>query len=284
MKNDAIIEKAFAKINLTLSVGDKRPDGYHNISSVMQTVTLCDTLTLTKAPDISLECNKKQLPKGDANIAYRAAELFFEKTGISGGVNINLTKYIPVAAGLGGGSADAAAVLRGLNQLYSAGLDTKQLCEIGKEIGADVPFCIVGGTALAEGIGEKLTHIQNKAQMNIVVAIGGEGVSTKYMYDMLDESGSKLDIDNNAMIEALQKGDSNAASALLANDFESVCMAVRPAVAQLKQDLLDEGALGALMSGSGSSVFGWFADRKTAAQAATSLRKAGYFAAVCVKC
>ena len=132
MRDDMIVEKACAKINLTLSVGDKRTDGYHNISSVMQTVTLCDTITLTKAQDITLECNKKLLPKGEANIAYRAAQLFFAKTGINGGVDIKLKKYIPVAAGLGGGSTDAAAVLRGLNKLYKAGLETNQLCEIGK--------------------------------------------------------------------------------------------------------------------------------------------------------
>lgn len=284
MRDNMIVERACAKINLTLSVGNKRPDGYHNISSVMQTVTLCDTITLTKAPDITLECNKKLLPKGEANIAFRAAQLFFTKTGIDGGVDIKLKKYIPVAAGLGGGSADAAAVLRGLDRLYETALDTKKLCEIGKEIGADVPFCIVGGTALAEGIGEQLTHLQNNTQMNIVVAIGGEGVSTKYMYDMLDESGERLNIDNKAMIEALQNGDTAKAVTLLANDFEGVCMSVRPAVAQLKQALIDEGAIGALMSGSGSSVFGWFADRKTATQAAASLRKQGYFAAVSVKC
>jgi len=284
MKNNTIVERACAKINLTLSVGDKRSDGYHNISSIMQTVTLCDTVTLTKSPEITLECSKKMLPKGDANIAFRAAQLFFTKTGINGGVDIMLKKYIPVAAGLGGGSADAAAVLRGLNNLYEAGFDTKELCEIGKELGADVPFCIVGGTALAEGIGEKLAHIPNNTQMNLVVAIGGEGVSTKYMYDMLDESGERLTIDNKAMAHALQYGDTAKAIKLLANDFESVCMSVRPAVAQLKRALLNEGALGALMSGSGSSVFGWFADRKAASQAALNLRKAGYFAAVCVKC
>ena len=175
---DSVTERACAKINLTLSVGAKRADGYHDISSVMQTISLCDTLKLTKADTLTLECSRRSLPTGDTNLAYRAAALFFAKTGIGGGASIYLKKYIPVAAGLGGGSSDAAAVLRGLNQLYDVGLTSDELCEMGAELGADVPFCVTGGTALATGIGELLAPVQNNVTMHFVVTAGGEGAST----------------------------------------------------------------------------------------------------------
>lgn len=280
---DYITERACAKINLTLSVGKKRADGYHDISSVMQTVSLCDTVKLTKADTISLECSRKSLPTGETNLAYRAAALFFAKTGIGGGVSIYLKKYIPVAAGLGGGSADAAAVLRGLNKLYGAGLGLGELCNIGAQLGADIPFCIMGGTALAAGIGERLTPITNNVTMQFVVAAGGEGASTKMMYELLDETDERILIDNDSMVTALSGKSLDAVTALMANDFEIVAEPIRPTVTELKRSLVERGARAAMMSGSGTSVFGVFATRKAAVDAASTLRREGYFAAVCSK-
>ncbi|HBL84252.1 MAG: 4-(cytidine 5'-diphospho)-2-C-methyl-D-erythritol kinase [Clostridiales bacterium GWF2_38_85] len=276
-----IIEKAYAKINLTLSVSEKRPDSYHNITTVMQSVTLFDTLYITKADEIRLACSRRKLPGGADNIAYHAAQVFFQHTGISGGADIVLQKHIPVAAGLAGGSTDAAAVLRGLNKLYNTKLSNEELQKLGRTFGADVPFCISGGTALATGIGDTLTPVENNTLMPLVIAIGSEGVSTKTMYDLLDNKPERLHVYTDDMIDALKSGSQERVAELLANDFESVCMEIRNSVPQLKNHMIQLNALGASMSGSGTSVFGLFRSYTDAESAANNLRQKGFFATAC---
>ena len=276
-----VTEKAYAKINLTLSVSEKRPDGYHNITTIMQSVTLFDTLYISKSDEIKLTCSRRKLPTGIDNLAYRAADLFFKHTGITGGALITLQKYIPVAAGLAGGSTDAAAVLRGLNRLYNTELSTDELMKLGRNLGADVPFCITGGTALATGIGDSLTPIENNTLLPLVVAIGSEGVSTKTMYDLLDSNPNRLNVDTEGMIAALKSGSQEQVAKLLTNDFEPYCMEIRESVTELKNHMMDLNALGTLMSGSGTSVFGLFKSYTDAEDAANILRQKGFFATAC---
>lgn len=265
-----LTEKAYAKVNLTLSVGNKREDGYHNISSIMQTISLCDILTLKKSDKISLVSDCKFLPTDERNLAVQAAKLFFEKTAIRGGVDIELKKNIPVSAGLGGGSADAAAVLRGLNRLYKTRLTDGELCDMGAKLGADIPFCVIGGTALAEGIGERLTPIANNTKMYFIVSPRGKGVSTKQMYALLSKQGKRLNIENDAMIDALRIGDTDRVSRLMSNDFELISLDIKPSLGDIKRGFRQTGAIRSMLSGSGSAVFGLY-DNKDYALAAQTM-------------
>lgn len=246
--------RAAAKINLVLSVFARRGDGYHDIMSVMQSVGLYDDIVIKKDKRISVSSNLA--PAGEDNICFRAAEMFSDY----GGANIRIEKGIPMAAGLGGGSADAAATLLGLNRLYGNPFTDSRLEEMALSLGADVPFFLNGSTALVEGKGEKLTKVKSKS-LDIVIIKHGQKQSTKEMYEKLDEAGlvDRRD-DVKAFAEALSSGDSAKISQGLFNDFEKVCDCT-----DIKKELISHGAKGACLSGSGPSVFGLFEDEQTAA-------------------
>lgn len=288
-------EKANAKINLYLDVVSKRPNGYHNIVSMMQTVSLCDLVTVAFCPaeqtTISLSAvGNDDMPTDRRNLAWRAAELFLTETAQCGEVTISIEKQIPMAAGLAGGSADAAAVFRGLNALCGNPLSTEALCTLGSRLGADIPFCILGGTALVTGIGEGLEPIASVGDLPIVVACRGEGVSTVWAYGKLDEaygdfSNLKESTDAPERLAALlADGDVERAKALLFNLFEEVVPTVQPYVNSLKQTMTEQGAIASMMSGSGPSVFGIFSSNADAERACEVLKKQGASAFVCRPC
>lgn len=276
-----MIEKAYAKINLTLDVTGKSADGYHEIKTIMQSVSLCDTVSVERAEEITVSSNKKVIPTHKRNLAYIACEKFFEATGIKGGANIHIKKHIPVAAGLAGGSTDAAAVLRALNRLYKAGLAVEELCRIGASFGADIPYCVQGGTAFCEGIGEVITALPKLPKLDIVISIGGEGMSTPVMYAEIDKRKDLPKIDNDGMASAIKAGDINGVAARLGNVFEEICAEKRPFVRTIKALMLENGALGAAMSGSGPSVFGIFPDKTAAESCSKLLKSMGYYAFHC---
>lgn len=272
-----------AKINLFLEILGRRVDGYHEIDTVMQTVGLCDRLTVSYDPGkegISLVCSKKHIPADEGNIAYRCAAHFLKKTGQKGEVHIHLEKRIPVAAGLGGGSADGAAVLKALNRLTGAGLSEETLCALGAELGADIPFCIKGGCARAMGIGERFSDAAPLFGVIPVIAIGGRGSSTPTAYRALDDIGYAGDRSAAEMLEALEKQNFEEVRGQMYNAFERVILPQNEEARRLKDRLSALGASAAMMSGSGASVFGLFFGAKEAKAACTRLRKEGYFAMV----
>lgn len=273
--------QAQAKINLYLDILSRRENGYHNILSVMQSVGLCDTVTLTRLPTgrgICVETDAPDLPCDRRNLAWRAAERFGTLLGRTPDVHIRIGKRIPMAAGLAGGSADAAAVLRGLDRLY--GLDTPRasLCELGATLGADIPFCIVGGAMIVQGIGEVLTPCRALDERQwLLIACGGEGVSTPAAYGALDimyddfriprERGARFD----ALLAALEAGDGAGVGAQLYNIFEQAILPTHTVARALIDAMRQGGAQAAMMSGSGPSVFGLFADAQTAQRAAAHI-------------
>ena len=258
--------KAYAKINLGLDVVGKRPDGYHDLRMIMQTVKLHDqiALTVTRSPGVRVKSNLRYLPADRRNHAYQAAQMLMEEFGITNGVFIELQKNIPVAAGLAGGSADAAAVLEGMNRLFDLGLSQEALRERGVKIGADVPYCIMKGTALAEGIGDRLTPLAHIPDCSIVIVKPNVRVSTKFVYThlSLDEHTQHPQID--AQIEAIRQGNLREMCVLCGNVLEDVTVPAHPEIAALKEEMMEGGALTAMMSGSGPSVFGIFEDPKSA--------------------
>ncbi len=265
-----IENKAFAKINLSLDVVRKREDGYHDLKMIMQTIDLHDTVILEKAEDgISLECDSKWVPNDNTNIAWKAAMAMMESYGIKGGVYIKIIKRIPVAGGLAGGSSDAAAVLRGMNDLFGLGADTDELRRLGKQLGADVPYCVTGGTKLAEGIGDRLSDLPGFNNVDIVLVKPRIGVSTSWVYGNLDASQIEDTDrpDTNHIIAALERKDVRAVAKGMRNVLESVTLKRYRVVQQAKRKLCEFGALGSLMSGSGPTVFGVFPNSKTAAAA-----------------
>ena len=282
-----VTERANAKINLWLDVCAKRPNGYHDIVSVMSEVSLHDTLTATRTDGCDIVLNTDAgLPTDERNLAVRAAKAYFAKTGAPFGVELTLKKSIPMQAGLGGGSADAAATLKALNALDGARFSTAELAEIGAAVGADVPFCVVGGTALCRGIGEEITPLCSSLHAALVVAIMGQGVSTPTAFAALDErfenyANYTADACPDALASALQNGDISGTVSALFNRFEEVVEPRRPAVSVLKTALLENGALGAQMSGSGPAVFGIFPDLATADAAAKALTALGARAFAC---
>lgn len=269
-----LVEKAPAKINLQLSVGPRRADGYHELASVMQTVDVCDTLTVTAhtGGGMSLACNHPDLSPGEDNLVYRAAALFFQRTGIPmDGVTIHLHKVIPMQAGLGGGSADAAAALRALRRLYAPALPDSELETMAADLGSDVPFCVRGGTALAAGRGEKLSPLPPLPLCWAVLVKPHEAYSTGAMYRRIDDSACYDPLDAAPMVSALTAGDLSGVCAAMTNTFEKV-LPPDAATAALCRRLIERGAMGAMLSGSGSAVFGLFASREGAAQAAAALQ------------
>ena len=285
-------ERANAKINAYLNIQSRREDGYHNIVSVMQTVSLCDLVTVDFQPApqsrIALTVSgNENLPADCRNLAWRAAERFLGHTGLTGEVKIMIQKHIPTSAGLAGGSADAAAVLRALNRLCGDALSTEELCKIGLTLGADVPFCIHGGTMLSTGVGEKLERVSPMPTCALVVAVGEEGVSTPQAYAALDEKYSFFAHpreDNHDVYELIDlwQGDALAASATcFYNIFEDVIAAQNTDVGAIKRLMREGGAISAMMSGSGPSVFGVFEAQSKAEATCASLQEMGYKAFVC---
>lgn len=269
--------RACAKINLTLDVLQKRADGYHDIRSVMQTIDLCDEITVTvDAGQWSCSCDGANIPGGEENLAMRAARAFVRAANIEpNGIAIRIQKRIPSQAGLGGGSADAAAVLRALNTLCGEPFTTEKLMEIGSSVGSDVPFCVLGGAALAEGRGEVLTPIQGMPDCAYVLLKPSFSASTPALYAALDRQTAIDHPDTDGMIEMLSRGDLQGAAGKLGNVFQPVLNADYP-VDALCEKLLSAGALGALMTGSGSVVFGIFPNLSAAESAAQQLRGADF--------
>lgn len=260
--------RAYAKINLGLDVVGRMPNGYHEVRMIMQTVDISDVLTFTRAESgIALTTDEGELPLNEDNLIWRAARLIQEECG-AGGVCVYLEKHIPIAAGMAGGSTDAAATLRGMRQLYGLDITDQRLMELGVRIGADVPYCVMGGTALAEGIGEKLTPLPAPPEAILVVAKPDINVSTKYVYEHLDAQPDYPHPDIDGMITALRTQDLCGITSRLGNVLESVTEAKYPAIGELKRTMLEHGARGSLMSGSGPTVFGIFTD-EAAAQAAS---------------
>lgn len=267
--------KALAKINLGLDVVKKREDGYHEVRMIMQTVKLYDKIDIHKMdkPGIRLKTNLQYLPVDENNLAYRAARLLIEEFGIPKGVSIRLRKVIPIAAGMAGGSSDAAAVLVGLNRIFQLGLTKQELMERSVKLGADVPYCILRGTALAEGIGEKLTRLPAMPKCHVLIAKPGIHVSTKMVYTNLraDELVSHPDIDG--QIAAIRERDLRRAAELMGNVLETVTIPAYPVIGKIKEKMMAYGALGAMMSGSGPTVFGLFEDEEKARYAYEKMRR-----------
>ncbi len=271
----ALTERAYAKLNFSLDVLTRRADGYHDLCSVMQTISLYDTveLFLETGKPWQLSCNDKTLAADETNLAWRAAEVFCRETGaVLNGLELRLTKRIPSQAGLGGGSADAAAVLRALNRHCKTGLSAERLCALGALVGSDVPFCVMGGTALAKGRGERLTKLPPAPRMRVVVCKGALAFSTPVLFARLDATEIPRRPDTQALCAALCGGDVRAVGAALCNVFEFAVAQAYPQIAQMKAALLACGACGAQMTGSGSAVFGLFDDDARAEEACKMLR------------
>ena len=269
-----------AKINLYLDVLGRRENGYHDIESIMQTVTLFDTVTVEKADELSMTCSDESLPCDEKNLCIKAAHRFFERTGITGGAKIHVEKRIPVSSGLAGGSTDAAATLKALNEIYGHPMSEDDLYALGATLGADVPFCMKGGCVLCRGIGEEMTEISCNCDYSVVIARAGEGVSTPKAYGALDEKyGDELAkpfgfVD--CMIRALASGDSAAVAEEMLNTFEGVVLPYHREAREAVEYLEGAGSLGAMMSGSGPAVFALFDSDVKAQTAATDLTEKGY--------
>ncbi|GFI43758.1 MAG: 4-(cytidine 5'-diphospho)-2-C-methyl-D-erythritol kinase [Dorea sp.] len=272
---DKLELKALGKINLGLDVLGKRENGYHDVRMVMQTVYLYDQIWMikTKEPGIQLNTNLFYLPVNENNLAYRAAKLLMEEFDIQEGVKIVLDKHIPVAAGMAGGSSNAAAVLFGMNRMFSLGLSQKALMERGVLLGADVPYCIMRGTVLAEGIGEKLTPLPPMPKCFVLLAKPSISVSTKMVYEKLDSHEIDEHPDIDGIMEGLKGHNLLKVSACLGNVLEKVTVEAYPVIEQIKNTMKKNGALNALMSGSGPTVFGLFEDKKAAKKAAFRIRE-----------
>lgn len=248
-----ITETAYAKINLTLSVREKRADGYHNIDSLMHSITLADTITLEKAEGITLSLTEGDAPLGRDNLMVQAAELFFKETGISGGASMTLAKRIPSEAGMGGGSSDAAAVLRGLARMYAPHISLETLAAWGKTLGADIPFCVIGGAARCQGIGEKLTPLTPWAGLPLVITRPPISVSTGKAYGLLDRMTKRPKNTTDEAVRALTERNPAALCASISNDFEAGLFPVEPILWETSAYL--RTLVPALMTGSGSAFF-----------------------------
>lgn len=270
---EKVTKKAYAKINLGLDVLRRRPDGYHEIKMIMQTVDIHDTLTFSVStqPGIILNIDSKELSAGSDNLICRAAERLLEASGIKQGVEIFLEKRIPIAAGMAGGSADAAATLHGLNELFELGYSLEELQQIGVKLGADIPYCLMGGTALSEGIGEILTKLPTPPQCTLVIAKPDINVSTKFVYENLHADSLTYHPDIDGMMAAINDANLGGITDRLGNVLETVTIREYPIINEIKTLMKDEGAEGALMSGSGPTVFGIFLDGKAAKNAAKQI-------------
>ena len=274
---ESIRLKARAKINLGLDVIGRRENGYHDVRMVMQTVGLYDRIIMTRIPEkeIRIKTNIGFLPVNENNLVYKAIMLMKSKYKLDGGIEVDLNKFIPVAAGMAGGSSDAASALFGMNRLYELNLPIGELMNIGVEIGADVPYCIMRGTALAEGIGEKLTRLPDMPFCHILIAKPPVNVSTKLVYENLDSTQIKSHPDIDGIIEAIKLKDVALVASRMGNVLESVTVPLYPVIDSIKKDMIEHGAINAMMSGSGPTVFGLFGDEETARRARAEMKASG---------
>ena len=266
--------KALAKINLGLDVVRRREDGYHEVRMIMQTIHLYDRLDIkrTKESGIQIQTNLSFLPVNENNLIYKAAKLLMDEFSITDGVSVKLDKRIPVAAGMAGGSTDAAAMLFGMNRLFSLGLTKRQLMERGVQIGADVPYCIMRGTALAEGIGEELSPLAPMVKCPVLIAKPSISVSTKFVYQNLKLDDTTIHPDIDLLIEDIKAKNLHDIAAHMGNVLETVTIPNYPVIDEIKKHMLSHGAVGAMMSGSGPTVFGLFDDEDTAKKAYKAMR------------
>lgn len=267
--------RALAKINLGLDITGKRPDGYHDVRMIMQTIQMYDVLELNKKkePGISLETNLGFIPRDEKNLAYQAAKMLMDEFEVQEGLSMRLEKFIPVAAGMAGGSADAAAAFVGVNRLFGLGLTEKELMERAVKVGADVPYCIMRGTALAEGIGEKLTRLPALPHCYILIGKPGVNVSTKMAYENLNLAELEEHPDIDGMIADIRKGDISAMTQKMSNVFEPGIIRQYPVIQEIKNLMEEYGAQKAMMSGSGPTVFGVFDSKDKMERAAAVLRE-----------
>lgn len=274
---DTISLKALAKINLGLDVVRRREDGYHEVRMVMQTIHLYDRLEMEKTATqgIELSTNLSYLPVNENNLVYRAGKLLMDEFGITEGIKVYLNKRIPVAAGMAGGSTDAAAMLYGMNELFELGLSREQLMERGVRIGADVPYCLMRGTALAEGIGEILTPLAPMVKCPVLIAKPAISVSTSFVYQNLKLDADTKHPDIDRLIRDIRKQDLGAIAGDMGNVLESVTIPNYPVIAQIKEQMMDSGAINAMMSGSGPTVFGLFEEEETAQTAYQKMKESG---------
>lgn len=272
--NNDISLKALAKINLGLDVVMRREDGYHEVRMIMQTIHLYDRLDIkrTKEPGIQIQTSLSFLPVNENNLIYKAAKLLMDEFSITDGVSVKLDKRIPVAAGMAGGSTDAAAMLIGVNRLFSLGLTKRQLMERGVQIGADVPYCIMRGTALAEGIGEALSPLPPMVKCPVLIAKPSISVSTKFVYQNLKLDDTTIHPDIDRLIDDIKAKNLHDIAAHMGNVLETVTIPNYPVIDEIKKHMLSNGAVGAMMSGSGPTVFGLFDDEDTAKKAYKAMR------------
>lgn len=269
-----VLVKAFAKINLSLDIVGKREDGYHLLEMVMQNVDLHDDIIIEQIEEgIMLTCNKAYVPVDERNIAYKAAKLLMDTKGIRKGVRIDITKRIPVAAGLAGGSADAAAVLKGMNELFDLKMSTEELMEEGLKLGADVPYCIVGGTCLCEGVGEVVTPLKPFRGHTILLVKPSFGVSTKEAYGLFELDRINRHVETGKLIKAMEDDDLNGVNYYSRNLLENVVLPRYPILKSIKQMLSRNGSIVTLMSGSGPTIYGIFRDVSAAENAARALNR-----------
>ena len=269
--------QAMAKINLGLDVVRKRDDGYHEVRMIMQTIQMYDQLDMAESsrPGIRLATNLAYLPNNENNLVYRAANMLMEEFHIKKGLDIRLRKMIPVAAGMAGGSSDAAAAFIGVNRIFRLGLSMDELMQRAVKVGADVPYCLMRGTALAEGIGEKLTPLAPMPPCHILIGKPGISVSTKFVYSNLRAGEIKDHPDISGMIRAIEEGSLPGVTARMANVLERVTIPAHPVIEEIKKNMIAHGACNALMSGSGPTVFGIFDNRRTAEAASRALKRSG---------
>lgn len=268
--------KAYGKINLGLDVLRKREDGYHDVRMIMQTIGIFDRIDLIWKPEpgIQVETNLYYLPNNENNLVYKAAKLLMDEFHITEGVMIRLKKFIPVAAGMAGGSSDAAAVLFGVSKMFGLGLSAEDLMVRGVKIGADVPYCVMRGTALSEGIGEVLTPLPPVPQCQVLIAKPGISVSTKFVYENLHANSLRPEQhpDIDGIIAAIRKKDLYGIAGKLGNILETVTVQEYPVIQEIKEKMMEYGAAGSLMSGSGPTVFGLFTSPRAAEEAYEELR------------
>ena len=272
---DKLELKALGKINLGLDVLGRRENGYHDVRMVMQTLYLYDNVTLQKksAPGIEIDSNLFYLPNDEDNIAWKAAKLLIDEFDIKDGIRIHLDKHIPVAAGMAGGSSNAAAVLYGMNQMFRLGLSQNELMERGVKIGADVPYCLLRGTALAEGIGDKLRALPACPDCYVLIGKPAISVSTKFVYENLHANELEYHPEIDKMLDAIQWHNLNKIADCMGNVLETVTIPHYPVIQKIKDHMKEHGALNAMMSGSGPTVFGLFDDKATAENACEALRE-----------
>jgi len=272
---DRCAERAYAKINLCLDVTGKRENGYHDVAMIMQSISVYDWIYMKRTHEVSItmSANLDYVPIDEKNLMVRAAKLMFQKYGLPGGLMMRLEKKIPVAAGLAGGSSDAAAVIRGINSIFKLNLTEQELCDLGAQLGADIPFCVHGGTQLAEGIGEKLTKLPSAPHFYVVLVKPSFSVSTPVVYQGYDQLTEIEHPDIQKMIDGINNGNGKTVLDNLGNVLEEVTIPMHPIIEAIKKDLLAAGAEGAMMSGSGPTVFALFSGKKSAVEALKIIRK-----------